>query len=54
MNRKQIIPLFCGLLGCLPKSAFQLGFTNGLMSESMFIWFVIMIVWLMKGKSQNA
>lgn len=35
---------------CLPKSAFQLGFTNGLMSESMFIWFVIMIVWLMKGR----
>ena len=45
--------LFCGMLGCLcygggdwlmPVSAFRLGFTNGLMSESMIIWFGIMLI----------
>ncbi len=29
----------------LPVSAFRLGFTNGLMSESMIIWFAVMAVW---------
>lgn len=29
----------------MPVSAFRLGFTNGLMSESMIIWFAIMAVW---------
>lgn len=29
----------------LPDSPFRLGFTNGLMSESMIIWFVIVFVW---------
>ena len=28
----------------LPESAFRLGFTNGLMSESMLLWFGIMLV----------
>lgn len=32
----------------LPDSPFRLGFTNGLMSESMFIWFGIMLVWTIK------
>lgn len=32
----------------LPDSPFRLGFTNGLMSESMFIWFGIMLVWTTK------
>lgn len=31
-----------------PDSPFRLGFTNGLMSESMFIWFGIMLVWTIK------
>jgi hypothetical protein len=30
----------------LPVSAFRLGFTNGLMSESMIIWFGIMLAWI--------
>ncbi|MCM1328262.1 MAG: hypothetical protein NC253_02380 [Ruminococcus sp.] len=30
----------------LPDSPFRLGFTNGLMSESMIIWFGIMLVWV--------
>ena len=30
---------------CLPMSPFRLGFTNGLMSESMIIWFGIMAIW---------
>lgn len=38
-----------GVLKCvsmlMPESAFRLGFTNGLMSESMIIWFVIMLIW---------
>ncbi|MDO4332462.1 MAG: hypothetical protein Q4C58_07200 [Eubacteriales bacterium] len=29
----------------MPDSAFRIGFTNGLMSESMVIWFATMIVW---------
>ncbi|MCM1488717.1 MAG: hypothetical protein NC203_10165 [Firmicutes bacterium] len=29
----------------MPDSPFRLGFTNGLMSESMFVWFGIMLVW---------
>ena len=28
----------------MPESAFRLGFTNGLMSESMVVWFAIMLV----------
>ena len=30
---------------CLPANAFRLGFTNGLMSESMIIWFGTMMAW---------
>ena len=29
----------------LPVSAFRLGFTNGLMSESMVLWFGFMLIW---------
>lgn len=29
----------------IPESPFRLGFTNGLMSESMIIWFVIVFIW---------
>lgn len=29
----------------MPDSAFRLAFTNGLMSESMLIWFVSMLLW---------
>ena len=32
----------------MPESAFRLGFTNGLMSESMIVWFGFMLV---KGES---
>ena len=28
----------------IPESAFKMGFTNGLMSESMVIWFAIMLI----------
>ena len=31
----------------LPDTPFRIGFTNGLMSESMFIWFGIMLAWEM-------
>ncbi len=34
----------------IPQSAFRLGFTNGLMSESMIIWFGIMLKFI---KSQR-
>ena len=53
---KNIRALICGILGCLcygggdwliascmPERAFRLGFTNGLMSESMIIWFVLIL-----------
>ena len=29
----------------MPDGPFRIGFTNGLMSESMIIWFGIMLAW---------
>ena len=47
--------LIFGALKCLtllmPDSAFRLGFTNGLMSESMVIWFAIMMIYRSKSKT---
>jgi len=37
------------VLSFIPASAFRLGFANGLMSESMFIWLGIMLVRELKG-----
>ncbi|MCR4884559.1 MAG: hypothetical protein K6A68_13370 [Clostridiales bacterium] len=34
----------------MPVSAFRLGFTNGLMSESMILWFGFMLIWKFKDK----
>ena len=39
------------LLYFIPISAFRLGFTNGLMNESMIIWFVIILNFI--GKKRN-
>ena len=39
-----IFALLKGLTMLMPVSAFRLGFTNGLMSESMIIWFGIMLI----------
>ena len=33
------------LTSLMPVSAFRIGFTNGLMSESMFLWFLSILVW---------
>ncbi|MBR3015921.1 MAG: hypothetical protein IKH57_02385 [Clostridia bacterium] len=40
-----IFVLLKGLSLLMPVSAFRLGFTNGLMSESMILWFGIMLIW---------
>lgn len=40
-----IFGLLKGLTLLTPVSAFRLGFTNGLMSESMALWFWIMLGW---------
>lgn len=32
------------VVSLVPESAFRLGFTNGLMSESMVVWFAIMLI----------
>ena len=40
-----IYALLKGLSLAMPASAFRLGFTNGLMSESMILWFGIMLIW---------
>jgi hypothetical protein len=32
------------VVSLMPESAFRLGFTNGLMSESMAVWFAIMLI----------
>ena len=37
----------------LPDSAFRIGFTNGLMSESMILWFALMIFYERKWKNSN-
>ena len=34
-----------GLTLLMPISAFRLAFTNGLMSEAMFLWFLSMMLW---------
>ena len=39
-----IFAVLKGISFLMPESAFRLGFTNGLMSESMIIWFGIMLV----------
>jgi hypothetical protein len=39
-----IYALLKGLSLAMPVSAFRLGFTNGLMSESMILWFGIMLI----------
>ena len=43
-----IFALLKGLLLLMPLGAFRLGFTNGLMSESMILWFGIMMLWTRK------
>ena len=40
-----LFALLKGLSLAMPVSAFRLGFTNGLMSESMILWFGIMLMW---------
>ena len=39
-----LFALLKGLSLVMPVSAFRLGFTNGLMSESMILWFGIMLI----------
>lgn len=38
----------------MPDTPFRIGFTNGLMSESMLIWFGIMLVWLVRYKKTGS
>ena len=40
-----IFAVLKGLTLIMPVSAFRLAFTNGLMSESMALWFMIMMLW---------
>ena len=44
MKKHMKAALVCGML-LMPLRAFRLGFTNGLMSESMILWFGIMLIW---------
>lgn len=49
--------LIFGALRCvtllMPDSAFRLGATNGLMSESMVIWFAIMMIHLDRRRKEG-
>lgn len=36
----------------LPDSAFRIGFTNGLMSESMIIWFAVFLIWNVQSRKR--
>lgn len=40
------------IAGLMPDSAFRIGFTNGLMSESMVLFFVV--IWILAGKIQKS
>ena len=40
-----VYAVFKGLSLLMPVSAFRLGWTNGLMSESMLVWFGAMLTW---------
>jgi len=40
-----IFGILKGISNLLPVSAFRLGFTNGLMSESMILWLGFMLIW---------
>ena len=45
--KKKIIPLLCGIVGCLCYGGgdwLMLWHWHGLMSESMVIWFVFMLL----------
>lgn len=54
-NMLFIFAVFQGVKAVLPDSAFRLGFTNGMMSESMFVWFAILLVWVVRNdKSRGA
>lgn len=48
-----VFALLKGLTLVMPVSAFRLGFTNGLMSESMIVWFALMIAYGRKGQADN-
>ena len=39
-----IFGILKGISMLMPESGFKLGFTNGLMSESMFIWFLLIFL----------
>ena len=43
MKKHMKAALVCGML-LMPLSAFRPGFTNGLMSESMILWFGVMLI----------
>ncbi len=49
--------VFYGMLklfaGCMPDGAFRLGFTNGLMSEGMALWFASLLFWLKSAASRD-
>ena len=49
-NVLMIFAVLKGVSLLLPISAFRLGFTNGLMSESMVLWFGVMMVWEWRSK----
>ncbi len=39
-----IFAILKGISMMMPESGFRLGFTNGLMSESMIIWFLLVFL----------
>ena len=39
-----IFGILKGISMMMPESGFRLGFTNGLMSESMIIWFLLVFL----------
>lgn len=45
-----IFAVLKGVSMLIPEGAFQLAFRNGLMSESMIIWFAVMLVFELKNK----
>ena len=48
-----IFGLLKGVTMSMPEGAFRLAFNNGLMSESMIIWFAVILIFELKRKEQR-
>lgn len=53
VNPLMIYAVLSVVKGCLPDGAFRIGFTNGLMNESMIVWFAAFLVWNLRRNNHH-